>query len=356
MARIGIVRHPIFQRHDPGPHHPESPLRLQVLDKILDGPAAGKFVDIQARPALWDEICRVHKPSYVGLVESTKGKRTVMLDGDTQTSADSFDAAMMAAGGLMELVRDVAQGELDTGLALVRPPGHHAEAGRGMGFCLFNNVAVAAQYARLELGLERVLIVDWDLHHGNGTQHSFEESDSVLYFSTHQSPYYPGTGASGEVGRGAGEGHTINVPLRPGHGDAEYVQLFERLLVPVTREYKPDLILVSAGFDIHFSDPLGGMHVSPRGFAALTRRLAELAKEVASGRLVFTLEGGYNVNGQAESVLAMIEQLNDGLLADDELRDDPGRDDLPAVKTTRQVHGRYWSSLTSGADNENHPG
>ncbi len=347
MARLGIVHHPLFQEHDPGPYHPESPRRLEAIEAMLQSDAKGLFIDVEPRPAQMEEICWVHTPAYASMVEATSGRRGTMLDGDTFCSAKSFEAAMLAAGGVMRLVEEVFAGRIDAGLGLVRPPGHHAEAHRGMGFCLFNNVAVAAEYALRVHGAERVMIVDWDLHHGNGTQHSFEETDRVLYLSTHQSPYYPGTGAHTEVGRGKGEGYTVNLPLSVGHGDEEFVQVFSRVVAPVAKEYKPDLILVSSGYDIYHGDPLGGMDVTPRGFAAMARKLLELAEELCQSRLVFTLEGGYNVSGQAESILAVIRQLSDGLLGERELRVDPGRPDIPSVAACRKVHSRYWEGLRS---------
>ena len=241
----------------------------------------------------------------------------------------------------------VVSGELDNAFALVRPPGHHAEADRGMGFCLFNNVAVGARYAQKSLKLERVLIIDWDLHHGNGTQHSFEEDPSILYFSTHQYPYYPGTGSTGEVGFGQGEGFTVNVPLSMGYGDGEYAGIFEKTLKPVTLEFNPDLILVSAGFDIHGNDPLGGMRVTPSGFAALTSAIMDIAEACCDGRIVFTLEGGYDLNGLRDSVKAVLREMaglsetNHGNVAS---QADPGMLSQ-AVASVIKTHSPYWKNL-----------
>ena len=215
-----------------------------------------------------------------------------------------------------------------------------------MGFCLFNNVAVAAREALTKHRLDRVLIVDFDVHHGNATQDTFYHDPAVLYFSTHQYPFYPGTGQASEIGSGPGEGYTVNVPLSHGHGDEEFVQIFSRILLPVAREYRPGLILVSAGFDIHFNDLLGSQAVTPEGFAALARLLDELAGELCEGRLIFTLEGGYNVQGQADSVLAMLRQLaGSGELGPEQLRDDPARSDIEAVKTVKKIQSRYWPGM-----------
>lgn len=344
MSKLGIVHHSIYQAHETGPYHPESPARLAALEEVLSGPAKGLFVEVEPRPAREEEILRVHTPAHFRRISSTAGKQNFMLDLDTQTSPLSFEAALMAAGGLIELTDKALAGEIESGLALVRPPGHHAEADRSMGFCLFNNVALAAAHALEERGVERILIVDWDLHHGNGTQHSFEEEDRVLYFSTHQYPFYPGTGAVREAGLGRALGRTINVPLSGGHGDEDFVQIFERILGPVAREFQPGLILVSAGFDTHYGDPLGSQKVTPRGYAAMTRWLQELA----GGKipLVFALEGGYNIQGQADSILAMIQQLAGRPVLDPgELRDDPGRPDIRAVAEARNSQAGFWPGL-----------
>ncbi len=350
MGRLGIVHHNIYRDHDPGPYHPENPARLAALEDVLAGPARGLYLEVEPVAAREEDILRVHTPGHFQRVAATAGRDHAMLDPDTQTSPRSFEAAMMAAGGLIELVKKALAGEIEAGLALVRPPGHHAEADRSMGFCLFNNVAVAAARALEEEGLERVLIVDWDLHHGNGTQHSFEEDPRVLYFSTHQYPFYPGTGAAREVGRGRGRGMTVNVPLSMGHGDEEFVQIFERVLRPLARAYEPRLILVSAGFDTHFNDPLGSQKVTPKGYAAMTRSLQELA--AGSIPLVFTLEGGYNIQGQADSILAVMEQLaGKQVLGPGELRDDPDQGDIPAVVEVKEAQAGLWPGLFEGPQN-----
>jgi len=199
---------------------------------------------------------------------------------------------------------------LGNGFALVRPPGHHAEANRAMGFCIFNNVAIGALYLIKKFTLNKILIVDWDLHHGNGTQHSFYDNSQILYFSTHQYPFYPGTGNFGDVGEGKGKGFTINVPLQPGAGDEEYGMIFKKILIPIAREFSPDFILVSAGFDIHFDDPLGGMRVTPEGFASLTRMLMDCAQQICNGKLAMVLEGGYGLKGLRDSVQAVLLELS----------------------------------------------
>ncbi|MCI5146855.1 MAG: histone deacetylase, partial [Candidatus Electrothrix sp. AR3] len=240
---------------------------------------------------------------------ATQGQNHNALDADTHTSARSHEAACLAAGALIDGITRIDQGEIDNAFCLVRPPGHHAEREQSMGFCLYNNVAVAARWAMQELGLQRIMIFDWDLHHGNGTQHSFYDSERVLYLSSHQYPYYPGTGAMLETGRGKGAGYTINIPLSGGEGDLEYARICNELVVPLARAYKPELILISCGFDIYDGDPLGSMRVTPAGFAWMTRAMVAVAEEVCKGRLLVTLEGGYNLTAMRDGSLAVLAEL-----------------------------------------------
>lgn len=304
------MRHKKYMEHWMGEYHPESPMRLEAIYAMLDAPdMAGKFSEVALGPADNTDIMRVHSAEYVGRIESTAGVEYTYLDPDTQTCAASYDAAMLAAGGVCRSIAMVHSGELNNAFALVRPPGHHAERSQAKGFCLFNNVAIGARYAKELLGINRILIVDWDLHHGNGTQHTFEEESSVLYFSTHQYPYYPGTGAFDEVGKGKGKGFTVNVPLTIGHGDGEFMTIYQQLLRPIAMEYQPEFILVSAGFDIFCGDPLGGMNVTSKGFAGLTRVIMDIADACCGGKIVFTLEGGYNVLGERDSVKEVLKEL-----------------------------------------------
>jgi acetoin utilization deacetylase AcuC-like enzyme len=229
---------------------------------------------------------------------------------------------------------------------MIRPPGHHAETNRAMGFCLFNNVAIAASYAITTHNLKRVLIIDWDLHHGNGTQHSFYERADVLYFSTHQYPYYPGTGFFSETGSGAGKGFTVNVPLNPGPGDAEYFLIFEEILEPIAVEFKPDIIFVSAGFDIYYRDPLGGMQVTPQGFANLAKIILEFAEETCKGRVVFALEGGYHLEGLRDSAREVLKTMRGEVLAqgrDEEVRKQVDHRLIdPVIKRVKEAQKSYW--------------
>ncbi len=310
MRKTAVYRDDLFLQHQPGVTHPESSERLRVIFDELDKEPIGRhFLFPQFSPASQDIIRLNHSETLVRRVADTSGRDHDYLDADTQTSADSYDAACLAAGALIDGIARIDQGEIDNGFCLVRPPGHHAERDQSMGFCLFNNVAVAARWAQKELGMQRIMIIDWDLHHGNGTQHSFYETDRVLYLSSHQYPYYPGTGALLETGKGGGEGYTINVPLAGGQGDIEFARIYNELVLPVVRQYKPELILVSCGFDIYDGDPLGAMRVSPDGFAWMTRSLVAVADEVCSGKLLVTLEGGYNLTGMRDGALAVLTEL-----------------------------------------------
>jgi acetoin utilization deacetylase AcuC-like enzyme len=307
--KTGIVRHPIYLEHHMAPHHPESPERLEAIYRLIDENPSGNRVEIKPREASRDEILRVHTASYFDRVTATAGKSRTVLDIDTSTSAKSFQAALMAAGGVLNALDAVMGERIRNGFALVRPPGHHAEASRAMGFCIFNNIAVGAEHLLQKHSLERVFIMDWDLHHGNGTQHSFEERKDIFYSSTHQWPFYPGTGHWSETGHGPGEGFTLNVPMTAGKTDDDYLTVFERVIAPAVRRCRPDFILSSAGFDIYEQDPLGGMKVTLDGFGHIAGKLKDLAEEVCGGRILFVLEGGYHVEAEAEAVLRILDRL-----------------------------------------------
>ncbi|MFH1626011.1 MAG: histone deacetylase [Pseudomonadota bacterium] len=346
MSKTGIVRDESYLDHRPGDFHPESHRRLETIYEMLNDPdMKDRFTDVPVREATEEELLYIHSKDYIGMVAATAGKPHGYLDADTQTSPGSYRAALRAAGGLCNAINMVNSGQLDNAFALVRPPGHHAERNRGMGFCLFNNVAIGALYAQRELGLQRVLIIDWDLHHGNGTQHSFEDDPSILYFSTHQYPYYPGSGSFREVGRGKGEGYTVNVPLSTGYGDAEYIAIYQQILQPIALEFNPDLVLGSVGFDIYKGDPLGGMSVTSEGFAGLARILMDIARSSCDGKLVFTLEGGYNLQGLRDGVKAVLKELRGESVI--EGRDWSGKEDArilsPVLAKAKGAHRRYWN-------------
>ncbi len=307
--KTGIVKDWRYMEHDMGAFHVESPKRIEAIYRMVEGEISFPYLEIEPRLAEEEEIEMVHSPSYVHAIKETSGKERVILDPDTIASARSYEVALLAAGGLLKAIDSVMSGEIQNAFALIRPPGHHAEASRAMGFCLFNNVAIAAEYLRKKYGLQRILIVDWDLHHGNGTQHSFYDRDDILYFSTHQFPHYPGTGYWDETGRGAGEGFTVNVPLSSGKGDEDYLFIYKNILSPISNSYKPEFILASAGFDIYKNDPLGGMRVSESGFGAMTSTLISLAHNTCQDRLVFTLEGGYDLQGLQQGVKHVLLHL-----------------------------------------------
>jgi acetoin utilization deacetylase AcuC-like enzyme len=264
-----------------------------------------------------------------------------MLDPDTSTSALSYQTALLASGGLLQCLDHICDQDVQNAFAPVRPPGHHAEADRAMGFCLFNNIAVAAEYLLRRKGFQKVLVVDWDIHHGNGTQNSFLDRDDVLYFSTHQFPHYPGTGHWRETGMGKGEGFTLNVPLRGGKTDVDYLHIFRTILAPVSRQFQPDAFLVSAGFDVAASDPLGGMQITTRGFAALTRELMDLAQDLCGDRLLVALEGGYDLEALAQGAKAVLLQL-DGAPPPPGIQDEASPQSIRELEPMREHFRRYW--------------
>ena len=322
--------------HDPGVGHPEAPERLRAIETMLEGL---DYPVESPREATREAIARVHGDAHIDRIFALRDDEG-RLDPDTIVSPGSVRAARLAAGAAVTAVDAVFARDAEAAFCLVRPPGHHAEADRAMGFCLFNNVAVAAEHARKSFGVQRVLIIDWDVHHGNGTQHSFYSDPGVLFFSTHQFPFYPGTGSLGESGRGDGTGYTVNVPLRPGATDGDYARIFAEVLEPIADQYQPELVLVSAGFDAHAADPLGGMEVSADGFALLCDSVKSIADAQCPGKLVLLLEGGYDLEALSQSVRACTHILA-GATAPERATKTSAAGEM-ALRAAVEHHGAHW--------------
>ena len=339
--KAGLIYDPIYLEHDTGDHVENARRLVTALSYLKETGIKEKLTCLPPRPALLEELEMIHAPEYISYVKSKAEKGGGWLDPDTVMSPRSYEAALYAAGGLLVAVEEVMKGEVDNAFALVRPPGHHAIYDRAMGFCIFNNVAVAAKFALSKFNLSRILIADFDVHHGNGTQDAFYADPKVLYFSTHQYPFYPGTGWMEETGTGEGEGTTINFPMVAGWGDEEYLRAFNEGLVPVARRFQPQLILVSAGFDAHWADHLAMMRVSVKAFAQMVMILKNLAAELCQGRLIFTLEGGYNLRVVSSSIKAVFDVLLgnseiDDPLGEAEVRKPEGFDEH--IREIKRIH------------------
>ncbi len=312
MLKCGIVYDPVFKKHETGPHHPEQSNRASyIFNKIREKNLYEPTNRIPVRTCEQKSLELVHSPSYLKKakleIESGSGQ---LSTGDTVICKDSWEIASLVTGGLIEAVSRVTEQKLNNAFCISRPPGHHANSVKGMGFCIFNHIAVAARYAQKELGLEKILIVDWDVHHGNGTQDIFYEDDSVFFFSTHQSPWYPGTGEIRETGKGRGLGFTKNLPFSPGAGRKEILEFaFSYELPKKVSNFKPDLILISAGFDSRIKDPLGQFTLEDNDFYDLTKIILNLANEYCDGRIVSVLEGGYNLGGLASASISHLKAL-----------------------------------------------
>jgi acetoin utilization deacetylase AcuC-like enzyme len=323
--KAGLVYDPIYLEHDTGSHPENSQRLVAIMSHLEETGLINQTTTLSPRPASTEKLEMVHAPEYISQIKNKAERGGGWLDLDTVMCPKSYEVALYAAGGLLTAVEAVMKGEVDSVVALVRPPGHHATRNRAMGFCIFNNVAIAAKFAMANFNLSRVLIVDFDVHHGNGTQDTFYADSKVLYFSTHQYPFYPGTGSINQIGSGEGEGATVNFPMTAGWGDEEYLRAFNEVLVPVAQRFQPQLILVSAGFDPHWADSIALMQVSVTGFAQMVTVLKKLAIELCQGHLVFTLEGGYNLQVAASSVRAMFDVLLDSLEIVDPLGESSAR-------------------------------
>ena len=341
MAKTAVVVDKEYLKHQPGDTHPERPERVKVLLDLAAELDRGKFYLLAPTPAKRADIEAIHGKDYVRLIEATAAHDVYALDGDTITCRDSFNVSVLAVGGLLHLIDAIAAKEIQNGFALVRPPGHHALRNRAMGFCLFNTIAIAAEYVKRAHGAKKVMIMDWDVHHGNGTQDAFYDDPSVLFISTHQYPFYPGSGAVNEVGVGAGEGFTLNIPLPAGCADAEYLQVFQEIIVPAAERFQPDWILVSAGFDPHRRDPLAGMGVTEAGFAAMARQLLALADKFTGARIAFLLEGGYDLAGLKNSVAAVLNVMQQTTERTDGILNITNSRIAPLIRRIQQVHEKY---------------
>lgn len=344
MIKTGIVKDTRYLDHIAEYPHVESPKRLSEVYAVLEkGDLSDKFMKIAPRMATHSELEWIHTTAYINQIASTKERPLTVLDPDTYASSLTYDTAKLAVGGVFSILDSLFKGDISNGFALIRPPGHHAEADRAMGFCIFNNIALGAKYAMQNHGAKKALIVDWDLHHGNGTQNAFYQDPDVLYFSTHQFPYYPGSGNYDEVGQGEGKGYTVNVPLSPGQDDKVYIQIFRKVLSPIALSFKPHIILVSAGFDVYFDDPLGGMRVTPKGLASMTRILLDLARELCDGRILFVLEGGYNLKGLQDCIVAVLKEMSGGsILKEDNFSQGEEKSVNPQIEKVIKIQKQFW--------------
>ena len=325
------ITHPRYVEHTLS-GHPEHAGRIQAIWQQLED-LRPRLTCLEAQPASVEAILQVHSADYLRMLErlSSAYDTPVLLNPDTYFCPTSLEIARLAAGGVIQALDEVLENRVDNALAIIRPPGHHAEPDNAMGFCLLGNVAIAVRHAQLAHHLERIMIVDYDVHHGNGTQDMLYDDPHSLFISTHQSPYYPGSGGLHETGRGQGIGYTVNIPLREGHGDESYYKLYSEIIWPLAERYKPQLLVVSAGFDAHWDDPLAGMKLSLSGYAHLTRELIHMAQKLCGGKIVFVLEGGYNLQVLAHGV----RNIASALLGDDSVSDPLGpapQHTLPTVQ------------------------
>ncbi len=342
--KIGLVYHPDYLIHTQR-QHPERKERLEHIIAALDQQGLmGRLEMFSPQPAEVGDIELVHDPGYIRSIEEACNSGRPFLDMDTYIVPESYRVALLSAGGVLTGLRKVMGAGPRKVFALNRPPGHHAEPGKAMGFCLFNNIAVAAEAARRDYGLERIAIVDWDVHHGNGTQHTFEGDPGVLFISTHQSPAFPGTGAVSETGRGSGEGFTVNIPLPPGSGDYEYGEIFERVVIPIIDQFEPELLLISAGQDAYRQDPLAGMSLTHRGFYDLAGVLSAAADRWCDGRVLLCLEGGYHLQGQAEAVIQVLNAMGGWGLPVSEGSPGPeaGKHVRKRLEEVLETQRKYW--------------
>jgi acetoin utilization deacetylase AcuC-like enzyme len=314
MVKVAYLYDDIYMQHDTGYAHPECPERLKYInDKIKSLPFYNDLVKVEKKKADYKYIEMIHDRQYIERVKAEIESGNRFLDSmDTVVSQMSFEAALFAVGGCLNMCDTIMSKKANTGFCAIRPPGHHAERNYAAGFCIFNNIAIAAKYLETEYKLERIAIVDWDVHHGNGTQHSFESDPAIYYISLHQYPHYPGTGASTERGIGKGEGFNMNFPMQAGSGDKEYMQAFEKGIIPELEKFKPQIILISAGFDAHTADPLSSIQLSSESYYKFTKLLQGIADKYSEKRIIAVLEGGYDLKALAEGVAEVMKAFIEG--------------------------------------------
>ncbi len=339
--KTGITYDDLFLQHDTGPFHPE---RKERLISIHEGLRSYKHSDqllrVKPRLAAEPELQLIHPSSYIRRIQETSKGEPTHLDPDTVACSQSYEVACYAVGSLLEMIDILLHGGVQNGFVIVRPPGHHAEPNRAMGFCLFSNIAIGAAYALQKYKFSKVFVIDFDVHHGNGTQKAFYSRSDVLYISTHQFPLYPGTGDFPEIGEGAGKGFTVNFPLPARTGDATYLQLFEKAIRPIAQAYRPELVLVSAGYDAYVEDPLAGMEVTPEGFAGISQSILAMANELCGGKVIFLLEGGYHLKGLQQATLRSLDVLTGHGPASGAVQPTPSFE--AALERSRKVLGPYW--------------
>ena len=346
MQPVLVVKDERYTHHLENVPHIESPRRVQAMHEALQDPSLqGKWIDLKPRAATEEELAWVHTKEYIQRVAQSAGKELTSFDLDTQATTRSYEAACLGVGGVFTLLDEIVSGKGKRGFACIRPPGHHAEADKAMGFCLFNNIALGARYLKERHGMKKVMIIDIDLHHGNGTQAAFYDTDEVLYVSSHHFPSYPGTGKWGEVGSGKGEGFTINIPLGKGQRDEDFARIVYFLLNPVAQAYQPEMILISCGFDLYEHDRLGAMRVTPEGYGLITFFLLAVAEKVCRGRIAFIMEGGYSLRGIRECGFRVMQELcgvsnMDGKKLDRVLGSSPRK--VPSLQKVMEVHSKYW--------------
>lgn len=338
MKRVGLIYDPIYLQHETGTHIENAQRITTTLEMLTENQLQDKLISLSPRTATIDELSKVHAREYVLQVEQKCKNGGGWFDPDTVASSGSYQAAAFAAGGTIAAVDAVMTKEVDSAFALVRPPGHHATCWHAMGFCFFNNIAVAAKYVLANYEIQRILIIDFDVHHGNGTQDIFIAEKNVLYFSIHQYPFYPGSGNADEIGIRGGEGFTVNVPMIAGWGDEEYQTVFEDVLAPIALRFQPELILVSAGYDAHWADKISGMQVSVTGFARLTEIITLLSVKLCQGNVVFALEGGYQLQALSASIGATLNIL----LGSDDFADPLGK---PAVYSRSSTFDSFIKTI-----------